>query len=80
MSLTAAERGIQVRHLTFEEQNQQMKRLNKLLNADKSHDDLMEMADDIQQKRKERKLALKQKKQAARAAKNAKGEKTLGPE
>ena len=77
---TAAERGIAVRHLTYEEQNKQMKRLNTLLNADKSHDDLMEMADDIQQKRRERKLALKQKKEAARAAKSANGEKTRGPE
>lgn len=72
ISETAAEQGITVRHLTYEEQHRQMQRLNKLLNADKSHDDLMEMADDIQQKRKERKLALKQKKEAAWAAKNAK--------
>ena len=63
---TAAEQGIQVCHLTHEEQNLQMKRLNLLLNANKSHEDLMEMADEIQQRRKERKLALKLKKEAAK--------------
>jgi deoxycytidylate deaminase len=67
---TAYERGIQVRHLTFEEQNRQMQRLTGLLNAHKSHEELMNLAEDIQQKRKERKLAMKQKKEAARAAAN----------
>eukprot|EP00980_Cylindrotheca_fusiformis_P031552 scaffold26550_cov122-Cylindrotheca_fusiformis.AAC.5 len=58
---TAAERGIQVVNLTQDQNRSQMERINKLVNKDKSDEELMEIAEKMKTLRQNRKLQ-KQKK------------------
>ena len=60
---TSAMRGIEVKHLSIAEKRQQMQRINKLINPERSDQELMEIAESVKQKRKERKKKAMQKSQ-----------------
>ncbi len=63
---TCQKRGIEVKHLTHQEKRKQMERINELVNPGRSDKELMEIAEDVKQKRQEKKRAKLQTKLKAR--------------
>lgn len=63
---TCQKRGIEVKHLTYLEKRSQMERINQLVNPGRSDKELMEIAQDVKQKRQEKKRAKLQTKLKAR--------------
>ena len=57
---TSQKRGIEVKHLSQDEKRRQMQRINKLVNPERSDQELMEIAEAVKQKRQERKKTAKQ--------------------
>jgi tRNA(Arg) A34 adenosine deaminase TadA len=69
---TAAEHNISVSHLSYDQQRRQIQRINHLVNQEFTTEQLQEIAENVKQQRKERKMADKGRKKKNGQAENAK--------